>query len=210
MTNPDHLPPPPPQDPPGAQDPRPPQMSQEQHRPDDVWGVRPPALDNPAVPGTPPPTFPHTPPPTGPGTLPPPTGSAHLDRGFSALQRSPLRRDTSAGVVGGVCAGIARQLGVSPAAVRIAAVALALFFGSGVAAYLIAWALLPDDSGQTHAERGIKGGSTGSLLIAGLAAISALGMLASLFDSLRWLVPVAVTAAVVGYVVHSGRKGKED
>ncbi|WP_162802929.1 PspC domain-containing protein [Ornithinimicrobium avium] len=177
--------------------------------------MRPPALGGPAQPGygqqehgQPGPGHPG--PDQGqrdaPGT--PPPGSSQLDRGLSALRASPLRRDSSAGMIGGVCAGIARQLGVSPALVRIVAVALALFFGSGVAAYLIAWALLPDDSGQTHVEQGVKGGNAGSIVLLVLAGISALGMISSLLDSLRWLVPVAVTAAIVGYVVYAARKKK--
>lgn len=193
----------------------PPPPPQQQGPQDDVWGVRPPALNDPARPGDGQPADgPHgygqgqwQGQDAGHGT--PPPGGSQLDRGLSALRRSPLRRDSSAGMIGGVCAGIARQLGVSPAVVRIAAVALALFFGSGVAAYLIAWALLPDDSGQTHVEQGVKGGSTGSIVLLVLAGLSALGMLGSLLESLRWLVPVAVTAAVVGYVVYAGKKGKK-
>jgi phage shock protein C len=184
---------------------------------DDVWGVRPPAL------GPQPTSYPqdgvvqgsqgqpgygqpghgsH-----GAGSGP---GSSHLDRGLSALQKSPLRRDTDAGIVGGVAAGIAQRLNVSTAAVRLATVALALFFGSGIAAYLIAWALLPDQSGRTHVEQGVKGGNAQSLIISVLAGLAALGMVASVLDGLGWLVPVLVTAGIVGYVVHAGKKKKGD
>lgn len=197
---------PPPVPPPGPQD--------------DVWGVRPPSLGYPPQPGYGQPGQEqpgygnpgygqgqpgHGQPGPGPGGPQQPDGS-QIDRGLSALRRSPLRRDTSAGVIGGVCAGIARQMGVSPAIVRIAAVALALFFGSGVAAYLLAWALLPDDAGQTHVEQGVKGGNGSSIVLLVFAGLAALSMLGSLLDSLGWLVPVGVTAAIVGYVVYASRK----
>lgn len=181
---------------------------------DDVWGVRPPALGNHGQQGYGPghstgaPTDP--PPGASTGSTSGPTGTtpggSSLDRSFSVLKRSPLRRDTSEGVIGGVCAGIARQLGVSTAAVRVGAVVLALFFGSGVAAYLIAWALLPDDDGDTHLEQGIKGGEGSSIALLVVAGISALGMLGTLLDGLRWLAPVVVTAAIVAYVVHASSK----
>lgn len=174
---------------------------------DDVWGVRPPALggQGPQGYGTDRSDGPPTDTPPG-GPSAGASGGFSLDRGLSVLGRSSLRRDTSEGIIGGVCAGIARQLGVSTAAVRIAAVALALFFGSGVAAYLIAWALLPDDGGGTHLERGVRRGEASSIVLLVVAGISALGMLGSLLDGLRWLVPVVVTAAIVGYVVHASSK----
>jgi phage shock protein C len=168
---------------------------------DDVWGVRPPALGQQPT-GYPGASTPQDGPAVG-------GGSSRLDRGLSALHKSPLRRDTSDGIVGGVAAGIARRMNVSPVAVRLAAVALALFFGSGVAAYLIAWALLPDESGRTHVEQGVKGGNAKSLIITVLAGLAALGMLSSLLDNLSWLVPIAVTAGIVYYVVSAGRKKGE-
>jgi phage shock protein C len=179
---------------------------------DDVWGVRPPAL---GPQGTSSPSQqgygqqPYGQPGHGQQGHPGATaagGSSNLDRGLSALQKSPLRRDTADGIIGGVAAGIAKRMNVSPAAVRIAAVALALFFGSGIAAYLIAWALLPDESGRTHVEQGVKGGSTNSLIILALGGLAALGMVASVLDGLGWLVPIAVTAGIVYYVVNAGKK----
>lgn len=219
------------QPPPQAQQPPPPPPPPPPGAPvhDDVWGVRPPVLGQQpgsagaATPQDTPATHQQSPVPGqsgygygygygqqgtgpqagGPGTGP---GSSSLDRGLSALQRSPLRRDTSAGIIGGVAAGIARRMNVSPAAVRLAFVALALFFGSGIAAYLIAWALLPDESGRTHVEQGIKGGNAQSLIVTVLGGLAALGMLSSLLDGMGWLVPIAVTAGIVWYVVSAGRK----
>src|SRR6185295_9075810 len=54
-----------------------------------------------------------------------------------------LRRDPQHRMLGGVCAGLARHLGVDPIIVRIAFVAAAMAGGVGVAIYLLAWVVLP-------------------------------------------------------------------
>ncbi|MEA2290587.1 MAG: hypothetical protein QOD55_2584 [Solirubrobacteraceae bacterium] len=54
------------------------------------------------------------------------------------LHRSPDDR-----MIGGVCGGLAQHLGIDPLVVRVAAVALALAGGAGLAAYLAAWLLAP-------------------------------------------------------------------
>ncbi|SOC57223.1 PspC domain-containing protein [Ornithinimicrobium cerasi] len=155
---------------------------------DDVWGVQRPPVLNPAVGPTP------TGNPVGPAG---PGGSSTLDRGFAVLQKAPLRRDSVNGVVGGVCAGVARRLDVSPTAIRVAAVALALFFGVGIGAYLLAWAVLPDQGGRTHAEQAVRGGRPRSLVILALGLFAALGIVSWVFDS--W--PLMIVAAVVAFVV---------
>ncbi|HSK57848.1 MAG TPA: PspC domain-containing protein [Actinomycetospora sp.] len=86
---------------------------------------RPPAVDvpDPAAPTEPP--EPHEPPaaPVGP----------------TRLVRS--RRDR---IVGGVCGGVGRYLGVDPVLVRVVVVALVLSVGVGVLAYVIAWIVIPE------------------------------------------------------------------
>lgn len=47
-------------------------------------------------------------------------------------------------VVAGVCAGVARWLGVDPIVVRLAALILVLANGVGIALYLAAWVVLPE------------------------------------------------------------------
>lgn len=169
---------------------------------DDVWGVqRPPALGPRPTTGIPQDT-----PAGGAHGGPHGNGPSSLDRGFATLKKAPLRRDTTRGVVGGVCAGIAGRTGVSVAAVRVAAVALALFFGTGVGAYLLLWALLPDQAGTTHAERGVKGGEASSLAVVGLGGLAALGILATIFDGIGWLVPAGLAAAVAYVVLR--KKGR--
>jgi len=45
--------------------------------------------------------------------------------------------------IGGVCGGIAEYFDVDPTLVRLIAVVLALFGGSGLFLYLIAWIIIP-------------------------------------------------------------------
>jgi signal transduction histidine kinase len=54
-----------------------------------------------------------------------------------------LRRDPQHRMLGGVCAGLARHLGVDPIIVRVAFVAAATAGGVGIAIYLLAWVFLP-------------------------------------------------------------------
>jgi phage shock protein PspC (stress-responsive transcriptional regulator) len=46
-------------------------------------------------------------------------------------------------MIGGVCAGLAEQFGVSVTALRLAAVLFTLFGGWGVIVYLILWIIMP-------------------------------------------------------------------
>jgi len=110
-----------------------------------------------------------------------------------------LRRDPARGVLGGVCAGLARQLGVDPLVVRVAFVATAFAGGLGLAVYLIAWALLPADEGTPAlgrarlARRGTLevGVGVGLLVLSALLTFRALGLWTS--DAVVW--PIALVAA---------------
>lgn len=48
-------------------------------------------------------------------------------------------------VFGGVCAGIAEYFNIDPSIVRILTLVLGFTWGSGVLAYLIAWAVIPKE-----------------------------------------------------------------
>ena len=58
--------------------------------------------------------------------------------------REPLRRDTEHGVIAGVCAGVARHLGVDPVILRVGFGVAVTIGGSGLALYALAWALIPE------------------------------------------------------------------
>src|SRR3954468_18704697 len=110
-----------------------------------------------------------------------------------------LRRDPAHGVLGGVCAGVARQLGVDPLVVRVAFVAASFAGGLGLALYLLGWALLPADEGTAVlgrarlARRGTLevGLSVGLLVLSALLTFRALGIWSS--DAVVW--PFVLVAA---------------
>ncbi|HEX6497936.1 MAG TPA: PspC domain-containing protein [Micromonosporaceae bacterium] len=58
-----------------------------------------------------------------------------------------LRRSRDDRMIGGVCAGLARYLGVDPTVVRVLAVVLTVVTGGGLAlAYLVVWMIMPQES----------------------------------------------------------------
>ena len=70
---------------------------------------------------------------------------------FGWLRNLGLRRGRERWI-GGVGSGVAERLGIDPVIVRGILVLLALFFGVGLLAYGVAWALLPEPDGRIHAE----------------------------------------------------------
>jgi len=57
--------------------------------------------------------------------------------------RKKLGLDARDGLLGGVCAGVARYLSIEPSWVRVAALVAAIFFPKlVVASYLVAWLML--------------------------------------------------------------------
>jgi len=45
--------------------------------------------------------------------------------------------------IGGVCGGIGEYFDIDPTLIRLLWVIAVLFFGTGILAYLIAWAIIP-------------------------------------------------------------------
>lgn len=60
-----------------------------------------------------------------------------------------LSRPRDDRMIGGVCAAIAHRFGWSTTVVRVAAVASILIPGPQVLAYLIGWALIPNEQRRT-------------------------------------------------------------
>src|SRR3954447_17075886 len=107
--------------------------------------------------------------------------------------RRTLRRDPARGYVGGVSAGLARELGIDPLIVRVGFIAAALAGGFGIAIYVLAWALLPAGSERPAAlPRALPAGraaievglGVGLLLLAILLTFRELGLWFS--DAIVW------------------------
>ena len=87
-----------------------------------------------------------------------------------------LRRDPAHGIVAGVCAGVARRLGVEPVVIRVVVVVAAAFGGAGVALYALGWAFI---RAPEHAEAEFRAARarTGSWRVGAGVALLALSAL---------------------------------
>ncbi|MFC4912056.1 PspC domain-containing protein [Actinomadura gamaensis] len=60
-----------------------------------------------------------------------------------------LRRTRDGRMLAGVCSGVGRYLGVDPNLVRLGLGVFTLFGGAGIALYIIAWLVMPEDGAET-------------------------------------------------------------
>ncbi|HEY6637661.1 MAG TPA: PspC domain-containing protein [Solirubrobacterales bacterium] len=128
---------------------------------------------------------------------------------------SRLRRDSRRAVIGGVCAGFARWLGIDPIITRVGMVVVTIG-SSGVAAigYLIAWALMPADTGDSTRRRDRDARKGGWRIGAGIAllVVSALLVFRQLdlwwSDAVVW--PVALAAFGVALLWTLTRQQAEE
>jgi phage shock protein PspC (stress-responsive transcriptional regulator) len=90
-----------------------------------------------------------------------------------------LRRSTSDRMVAGVCGGLADFTGLDPVIFRVTFAVATVFGGAGLAAYVLAWLIIPDgnrdDSHATTLLRGRGVGRTVLLVLGGIAVLAILG-----------------------------------
>jgi signal transduction histidine kinase len=123
-----------------------------------------------------------------------------MDAAMATTHPAPaLRRDTRHRVVGGVCAGLGRHMGVDPLIVRVAFVAAAVAGGIGIALYAVAWVLVPAGDAPEAAARRRPSRATiqiaagvGLLALSVLLTFRALGLL-FFSDAVVW--PIVLVAA---------------
>jgi phage shock protein PspC (stress-responsive transcriptional regulator) len=142
--------------------------------------------------------------PEPPASGSPTSARSGLHGMFSTLRGFGLRRNTDDRWLAGVCSGIADRLGIDPLIVRGALIVLLFVGGIGGLAYLVAWALLPDQNGKILAEEALHGDGWGIalLVVIGIALISNLAE--------RWwlwtiLLPVGL---LLWWAIRSARQGK--
>ncbi len=120
-----------------------------------------------------------------------------------------LRRDPAHRLLAGVCAGLARRLGVDPLLVRVAFVAAATT-GVGVVLYLLLWLLVPADGAAGAPAARLRtgraavevGAGTGLLVLAALLTYRATGLPFS--DAVVWpLVLVSAGGALLWRQSHA-------
>jgi phage shock protein PspC (stress-responsive transcriptional regulator) len=104
-----------------------------------------------------------------------PTQGHGLDGFYAALRRPGIMRQSDGRWFAGVATGLARWLGVDPLVVRAGFILFSIFFGMGLALYLVLWLLMPDERGEIHAERALKHGEGHSIFLLVVTVISILG-----------------------------------
>jgi phage shock protein PspC (stress-responsive transcriptional regulator) len=106
-----------------------------------------------------------------------PHGSPHsgLDSFFAFLRRPGIIRVSEGKWFAGVAAGLARSLGVDPLVVRAAFIFFSLFFGMGIALYLLLWLLLPAEDGSLSIEKALRHGDGGSIFLLIVTVIAVFG-----------------------------------
>lgn len=100
-----------------------------------------------------------------------------IDKFFAALRGFGLQRRTDDKWIAGVCSGLGERMGIDPVIVRAGFIVLALL-GPGLAIYLIAWVLIPNNSDEIVAQRALRDGDGGSILLIILATMALFGGLA--------------------------------
>jgi signal transduction histidine kinase len=138
------------------------------------------------------------------------TGEMAVTPTSRAAPLRDLRRDPENGMVAGVCEGIGKRLDIDPLLLRIVFGATTLASGLGIAAYLLAWWLLPVEGAEQAAavsaaeQRGTRnkraalevGLGVGFLVVAILLTFREIGLPFS--DALTWpLVLVAAGGALI-------------
>src|SRR3954468_20875223 len=134
-----------------------------------------------------------------------------------ASPRRTLQRDPAHGYLAGVCARLAREIGIGPLVVRVGFIAAALAGGFGVAIYVLAWALLPAGSARgAGGPRSLPAGGAaipggpgvGLLLLAVLLAFREVGLWFS--DAIVWpSVLIAAGGALIWRQSLGGGPGDE-
>lgn len=104
-----------------------------------------------------------------------PSQAHGLDGFYEALRRPGITRASDGRWFAGVAAGLARRLGVDPLVVRGAFILFGLFFGMGVALYLVCWLLMPDEKGKLPIEAALKYGDGGSIFLMVVTGMSLVG-----------------------------------
>jgi phage shock protein PspC (stress-responsive transcriptional regulator) len=147
------------------------------------------------------------PPPAGGGeapSTPPPPPTA------DPVGQRLLRRSRSDRVAAGVCGGLGDYFGLDPVIVRIIFVVLALFGGSGVLLYLIAWLVVAKEGDEeTSVVRSFRGAPPDRrVLVAGLLVVAGILVLSTTMawgpgfgfrDSLA--MPLLLIAAGIAFLI---------
>ncbi|KGN42462.1 PspC domain-containing protein, partial [Knoellia aerolata] len=160
------------------------------------------------------PTGPAAPPYPGPPPAQQPQSPwqppSQSSRFWDDILATGLRRDRSRQWFAGVSSGIARRVDVDPVLIRAAFIALTLFGGFGIVAYLVAWLLLPDEDGRIMARDALSGGGTGATGAIVLSVIAVLVIAAIVFGDNGFLIGWGVIPlAIVAWLLWRHQQGRD-
>lgn len=120
-------------------------------------------------------------------------------------QTRVLRRSRDERVIGGVCEGLGRYLGIDPVLLRIAFVVLAFAGGGGVVLYIVGWILIPQERPGEALGAAPPSSAETLRLVAG-GALVAVGVLLLLNLSLprigKYLWPLALITIGIAVIIQ--------
>jgi phage shock protein C len=122
-----------------------------------------------------------------------------------------LRRSRDDRVLGGVCGGIGRYLGIDPVLVRVAFAVLVIGLGSGIIVYLLAWLVIPaerpgEQVGPPPPEGGLPGQVVVGLVLIGVGAVMLARLVLPDVFAPRFVIPAMLILAGVLVVLQSARR----
>lgn len=111
-------------------------------------------------------------------------------------------------MVAGVARGIAARYDIDPVVVRVGFVITAFLGSIGIAAYLLAWVLLPDDRGHVPLLHAVRERAAASIALVVVAVLAVLGFTVGVGDNRGGRALGIVALLGVGYLLwrHAGRR----
>ncbi|MDR7279369.1 PspC domain-containing protein [Catenuloplanes atrovinosus] len=147
------------------------------------------------------------PPPPGPGPAAAP-GAGEFPGGAAAPRLFGLVRPREGRYVAGVCAGIGHATNTDPVLWRVLLAVLAVFGGTGLLVYLVAWLFIPSEGDSGSPLEGVLGkghSGTSPLTAVGLAVLTMVTFAYIMSDTWRAMLLVACAAVVGTLIVNRGR-----
>jgi phage shock protein C len=114
-------------------------------------------------------------------------------------------------VLGGVCGGIGRYLGIDPVLVRVAFAVLVVGLGSGILVYLLACLVIPEERlgeqvGPAPPEGGLPGQVIVGLVLIGVGAVMLARIVLPDVFAPRFVIPSLLILVGVVVLLQSARR----
>jgi len=118
-----------------------------------------------------------------------------------------LFRSTTDKMIGGVCGGLARYLDIDSTVVRILSAVIILFtYGVGLAAYIVAWIVVPEDAGYGEGASGVDPEQRRKLIGGILIGVGVVVFLGRMFAWFDFKIVMAVVLVAAGVYILARKK----